>query len=79
MMFGPRLTTVFASRWKALLWAASILFSAYCFVPAPSEDGKAGNDDQAAVQMVAGLLPGAQPSEQPSRSPWAPDHPVTRP
>ncbi|HWU01874.1 MAG TPA: hypothetical protein VN222_03965 [Novosphingobium sp.] len=26
---GPRLSTVFASRWKALLWAGGILLSAY--------------------------------------------------
>ena len=71
MMFGPRLTTVFASRWKALAWAASILLTAYCTVPKAS-DGDA-DDNQAAVKMVSAFLPGAQPSAQPSRSPWAPD------
>ncbi|MBB3861916.1 hypothetical protein GGQ88_003206 [Novosphingobium hassiacum] len=39
-MFGPRLSSVFASRWKALWWAASICLLAYCSVPQP--------DDQAA-------------------------------
>ena len=73
MMFGPRLNTVFASRWKALFWAASVLFSAYCFVPSQSETGE-GGDDQA-VQMVTAMLPGAQPSAQPSRSPWASESP----
>ena len=36
-MFGPRLTTVFASRWKALWWAAMILATAYCSVPSKDE------------------------------------------
>jgi hypothetical protein len=31
---GPRLTTVFASRWKALAWAGGVLLTAYCSVPA---------------------------------------------
>ncbi|MFW2349892.1 hypothetical protein [Qipengyuania sp.] len=36
-MFGPRLTTVFASRWRALWFAGAILLTAYCSVPAPEE------------------------------------------
>ncbi|MDD3798351.1 MAG: hypothetical protein PHE36_04140 [Novosphingobium sp.] len=36
-MFGPRLSSVFASRWKALWWAAGILLTAYCSVPKPDE------------------------------------------
>jgi len=35
--FGPRLNTVFASRWKALLWAAGVLLTAYCTVPSPED------------------------------------------
>jgi hypothetical protein len=27
--FGPRLTTVFASRWKALFWATGVMITAY--------------------------------------------------
>jgi len=77
MMFGPRLTTVFASRWKALLWSASILFSAYCFVPAQGDGDSAASDNQAAVKMVEGLMPGSRPSAEPSRSPWAPDKPAS--
>lgn len=40
-MFGPRITTVFASRWKALWWCAGVLLTAYCTVPAadPSASG----------------------------------------
>lgn len=35
-MFGPRITTVFQNRWKALAWSLSILGTAYCAVP-PAE------------------------------------------
>ncbi len=43
-MFGPRLGTVFASRWRALWFAGSMLLLAYCSVPAPEETatGEAG-------------------------------------
>ena len=27
--FGPRLTTVFTSRWKALFWAGGVMITAY--------------------------------------------------
>lgn len=37
-MFGPRLSSVFASRWKALWWAGSILLLAWSLVPAADED-----------------------------------------
>ncbi len=43
-MFGPKLTQVFASRWKAALWAMGVLLTAYCTVPAaeqPREQAKA--------------------------------------
>lgn len=33
-MFGPRITTVFKSRWRALVWSMGILAMAYCTVPA---------------------------------------------
>jgi hypothetical protein len=55
-MFGPRLNTVFASRWKALLWAGGILMMAYCSIPAPEEE-----------QTVAPAP--AAPAEH--KSPWA--------
>lgn len=31
--FGPRLNTVFKSRWKAAVWSLCILLTAYCTVP----------------------------------------------
>ncbi len=38
---GPKLNTVFASRWKALFWAAGVLLTAYCTVPSADDDGAA--------------------------------------
>ncbi|MXP15496.1 hypothetical protein GRI44_12110 [Altererythrobacter confluentis] len=38
-MFGPRLNTVFASRWKAVWWSAVVLMTAYCSVPSPDKAG----------------------------------------
>ncbi|MBU6268415.1 MAG: hypothetical protein KGN34_12800 [Sphingomonadales bacterium] len=76
-MFGPRLNTVFASRWKALAWSASVLLTAYCTIPSASEGGDSKDAEQAA-KMVAGLLPGAQPAPEPSHSPWAADKPAAR-
>ena len=43
-MFGPRITTVFASRWRAIWFAGSILLFAYMSVPeadAPADNGQA--------------------------------------
>ena len=36
-MFGVRTTQVFTSRWKALLWAAGVMLTAYCTVPSADE------------------------------------------
>ncbi len=35
---GPKLNTVFASRWKAVWWGASILLTAYCTIPSQGEN-----------------------------------------
>jgi len=40
-MFGPRLSRIFASRWMALWWAATILLLAWQLVPSPDEDAAA--------------------------------------
>ena len=37
MLFGPKLNTVFINRWRALIWAGSILLTAYCTVPVLDE------------------------------------------
>jgi hypothetical protein len=67
-MFGPRLGTVFASRWKALWWSAGILLTAYCTVPSvdepPQSDAAQAQDVQAARQAVDAL---GQLNDQPSQ------------
>jgi hypothetical protein len=45
-MFGPPIKTVFASRWKALWFAASVMLTAYCSIP----DAEQSPEDQAADQ-----------------------------
>ena len=51
-MFGARTSQVFTSRWKALIWSAGILATAYCTIPAADADSAASS-----------AKPG-QPSEQ---------------
>ena len=50
--FGPKLNTVFASRWKALLWAGGILLTAYCSVPSAEETAR-----EAALQHAHAAKP----------------------
>jgi len=47
-MFGPRITTVFASRWRAIWFAASILLFAYMSVPA-ADDAAASSNSEAST------------------------------
>jgi hypothetical protein len=49
-MFMPvKTTSVFKSRWKALLWAAGILFFAYTIAGSmPASDGNSTNAEQPA-------------------------------
>lgn len=70
---GPKLTQVFASRWKALFWAVSILISAYFFIPRQGEE----NDNAQALSMASQILPGAAASSasSPATSPWAASSP----
>ena len=72
MMFGPRLTTVFASRWKALFWAASVMVSAYFMVPHAKDGDDNAQPDSAAIAAVAQVVGGeAAGSTAPAASPWA--------
>lgn len=49
MLFpGPKLNTVFASRWKALLWSAGVLATAYCTVPDADQASDKAGDRQVA-------------------------------
>ena len=55
-MFGPSLGSVFASRWKALWWAAGVLLTAYCSVPSKNETQQDQADQAAnakAMKQVA--------------------------
>lgn len=59
-MIGPRLNTVFASRWKAMFWAAGVMMTAYCSIPSADEtDG----GDATASKTAA--------HDGPHKSPWA--------
>jgi hypothetical protein len=65
-MFGPRLTSVFKSRWHALLWAGFVMLTAYCTVPAKDEQGSA--------EEVAALIAASKhekPPAPPPANPWA--------
>ena len=42
-MFPMRFSTIFKSRWWALIWAAGIIWAAYDFVAAEPQDQAANN------------------------------------
>ena len=63
MFMGPKLTTVFASRWNALIWSAGILATAYCSIPS-AEETESANKAAAAE---------AATKQAQHRSPWAKD------
>jgi len=60
--FGPKMNTVFVSRWKALLWSAGILLTAYCTVPTPEQTAETHAAAAAAKAHKAAI-----------RNPWALD------
>jgi hypothetical protein len=67
-MFGPGISSIFASRWKALWWSAGIMLTAYCTVPSADEtppgDAAQAQDVQAAKQAVDAL---GQLNDQPGQ------------
>jgi hypothetical protein len=65
-MVGPRITTVFKSRWNALFWASSVLLTAYCSVPSENEPGDA---EQIAALVAATQKPAKAPEHH--ANPWA--------
>ena len=67
-MFGPKLNTVFKSRWNALFWSASMLLLAYCSVPAENEQSDA---EQIAALVAATHKQDAKPDHH--ANPWAKD------
>ena len=60
-MFGPKITTVFQSRWKALFWSLGILATAYCTVPMADEARQHPTEKSAKAAA-------------PHKSPWAKDN-----
>jgi hypothetical protein len=66
-MFGPRLTRVFASRWMALWWAATILLLAWQMVPAADEN-QAGASAAVAPSAAATNPWALSPSDKPAGS-----------
>jgi hypothetical protein len=68
-MFGPRINTVFRSRWRALWFALSVLAGAYFMVPHAAD--KPDPDAQKDAEAVASLL--RQQPAQPEKhvNPWA--------
>ncbi len=72
-MFGPRITTVFRSRWNAVLWSVGILLTAYCSVPSPEEaDSAQQQAAEAAVRKLLGQKPAAHDAGA-RANPWAMD------
>jgi hypothetical protein len=72
---GPKLNTVFASRWKALLWAGGILLTAYCTVPS-AEDTTAGDESseaQAGLWLRLSVRLRLRTNRPPHQDPWAVD------
>ena len=67
-MFGPKINTVFRSRWNALFWGAGIMMTAYCSVP--DQNGVRGS--QKLMQSVASIRNGAE-SKPKHVNPWALD------
>lgn len=58
--FGVSFGSVFASRWKAVIWSMGILLTAYCTVPTAEQPR-----DQAEQQ--------AADAKAPHKSPWSKD------
>ena len=52
-MVPMRHSTIFRSRWMALLWAAGIIWFAYDFAaPANADDNASANDDAAVAAAL---------------------------
>ena len=75
-MFGPKLNSVFASRWKALWWSAIVLATAYCTVP-DADDGSVDDaahsqkQDEATAKLIGRLTGQLHKKEQAPANPWA--------
>ena len=52
-MFPFRLSTIFADRWMALLWAAGIIWFAYSFAGSQPQADNSDDANQAAAAVNA--------------------------
>lgn len=70
---GPRMNTVFRSRWKALWWSAGVLLTAYCSVPAANKDksSDANKAQDAAAAAVVNAIKGTSTPTDQHVDPWA--------
>ena len=68
-LLTPRLGTVFASRWKAVWWSASILATAYCTV-----QGLPNDKEDAA--KAARIVDGKKAHHHAPKNPWALEKPA---
>ena len=66
-MFGPRITTVFRSRWRAAWFVLSVLAGVWWSVP--RQDAQPDEDEQKAVVAMLGQHQPAQPEKH--VNPWA--------
>ena len=67
-MFGPKLNTVFASRWKALSWSFMVLVTAYCTIP---HEGEEQAVDPATTAKIAAMVDGgAEKAPAVTGDPW---------
>lgn len=86
---GPRMNSVFRSRWRALWWSAGVLLTAYCSVPAltnkdaspskgPSQGEASAQAEQAkgAEQLARILGADAKPKASDHTNPWAKSSPA---
>jgi hypothetical protein len=64
---GPKLNTLFRSRWNALLWAAGVCLTAYCSIPS-REETEAEDAARPAASSTASAA-----------SPWARDPAPAKP
>jgi hypothetical protein len=67
-MFGPRVTTVFRSKWRALWWAVSVLVGVWFSVPHGQDRPDPGAQKDA--EALAGLF-GHPATPAKHVNPWA--------
>jgi hypothetical protein len=72
-MFGPRITTVFRSRWRAVWFVLSVLAGVYWSVPRQGAQDDA--DERKAAEAVAAVIQQQQPNQtapaEHHLNPWA--------